>query len=120
MEARIRNQALQAIRIASPFVLRSVTPPVGELVGRTLRSLHRLGKQLVFEFEGEYFLVIHLMIAGRFQWKPPRAPVPGKVGLAAFDFASGTLILTEAGSKRRASIRAVRGREALSAFDRKA
>ena len=120
LEARLRNQVLQGIRIASPFVLRSVAPPVGELVGRTLRSLHRLGKQIVFEFEGEYFLVIHLMIAGRFQWKPPRAPVPGKVGLAGFDFPGGTLILTEAGSKKRASIHAVRGWDALSAFDRKA
>jgi formamidopyrimidine-DNA glycosylase len=120
LEARIRNEVLEGVRIASPFVLRSVSPPVTDLTGRQVRSIHRLGKQLVFEFEGEYFLVIHLMIAGRLQWKAPRAPVPGKAGLAAFDFANGTLILTEAGSKRRASIHAVRGREALASFNRQA
>jgi formamidopyrimidine-DNA glycosylase len=120
LEARIRNQVLQAARIASPFVLRSVTPPISALEGRRVQALHRLGKQIVFELEDEHFLVIHLMIAGRLQWKPPRAAVPRKAGLAAFDFAPGTLILTEAGSKKRASIHAVRGREALAAFDRKA
>ncbi len=120
LEARIRNQVLQGARIASPFVLRSVSPPVSDFHGRQVRAIKRLGKQLVFEFEDEYFLVIHLMIAGRLQWKAPRAPVPGKVGLAAFDFVNGTLILTEAGSKKRASIHAVRGGEALSSFDRKA
>jgi formamidopyrimidine-DNA glycosylase len=120
LEARIRNQVLQGVRIASPFVLRSVTPPVTDLVGRQVRSIHRLGKQIVLEFDGEYFLVIHLMIAGRLQWKAARASVPGKVGLAAFNFDNGTLILTEAGSKKRASLHAVRGREALDSFNRKA
>jgi formamidopyrimidine-DNA glycosylase len=120
LEARIRNEVLQGIRVASPFVLRSVSPPVTDLTGRQVRAIHRLGKQIVFEFEGEHFLVIHLMIAGRLQWKAPGAPVPGKVGLAALDFASGTLILTEAGSRKRASIHAVRGREALDSFDRHA
>jgi len=120
LEARIRNEVLEGVRIASPFALRSVAPPVTDLAGRQVRAIHRLGKQIVFEFEGDYFLVIHLMIAGRLQWKAPRAPVPGKVGVAAFDFENGTLILTEAGSKKRASIHAVRGREALASFDRKA
>jgi formamidopyrimidine-DNA glycosylase len=120
LEARIRNEVLQGVRIASPFVLRSVTPPVTDLAGRQVRSIQRLGKQIVFEFDGEHFLIIHLMIAGRLQWKAPRAPVRGKVGLAAFDFDNGTLILTEAGSKKRASIHVVRGREALDSFNRKA
>jgi formamidopyrimidine-DNA glycosylase len=120
LEARIRHQVLQDIRIASPFVLRSVTPAVSDLIGREILALHRLGKRIVFEFDDEYFLIIHLMIAGRLQWKSSGAPVPGKVGLAALDFPNGTLILTEAGSKKRASIHAVRGREALASFDRKA
>ncbi len=120
LEARIRNEVLQGVRISSPFVLRSVAPPVTDLAGRCVRNILRLGKQIVIELEEEYFLVIHLMIAGRLQWKAPQASVPGKVGLAAFDFAKGTLILTEAGSKRRASVHAVRGREALASFDRRA
>jgi formamidopyrimidine-DNA glycosylase len=120
LEARVLQQVLEGIRIASPFVLRSVDPPIAALNGRRVTALHRLGKQIVLEFEGELFLIIHLMIAGRLQWKASRAPVPGKVGLAAFDFQAGTLILTEAGSKKRASLHAARGREALAAFNRKA
>jgi formamidopyrimidine-DNA glycosylase len=120
LRARILNEVLLGARIASPFVLRSVAPPIGSLSGRRVCALHRLGKQIVIEFSDEYFLVIHLMIAGRLQWKPPRARMQGKVGLAAFDFEKGALILTEAGSKKRASIHVVQGREALDAFDRKA
>ena len=120
LKARLLNEVLQGARIASLFVLRSVAPPVTDFTGLQVRAIHRLGKQIVLEFEGEHFLVIHLMIAGRLQWKASGAPVPGKVGLAAFDFENGTLILTEAGSKKRASIHAVKGREALASFDRKA
>src|SRR5437016_2165906 len=87
-------------RLASPFVVRSVTPPISAINGKTVVGLRRLGKQIIFEFDGDLFLIIHLMIAGRFQWKEPSARIPGKLGLAAFDFPAGTLLLTEAGSKK--------------------
>jgi formamidopyrimidine-DNA glycosylase len=118
LKPRIVNQLLERVRVASPFVLRSVTPPISAITGRRVIALRRLGKQIVIEFEGHLFLVIHLMIAGRFQWKQPGSKIPGKLGLAAFDFAGGTLLLTEAGSKKRASIRLVEGEQALAAFDR--
>ena len=120
IEARIRDQKLENIRIASPFVLRSVAPAPRALVGRKVREVRRLGKQIVFVFEDEHFLVLHLMIAGRLQWREPGAPLTGKIGLAALDFPSGTLILTEAGSKKRASLHVVRGEASLDAFDRRA
>ena len=120
LEARIPSQTLEGLRIASPFVLRSVDPPPSALVGKKVRSIRRLGKQIVLVFDEEHFLVIHLMIAGRFQWREPHARLAGKIGLAAFEFASGTLILTEAGSKKRASLHVVRGEQALAAFDRRA
>ena len=120
LEARLLNQSLEGVRIASPFVLRSVDPPPSALAGRKVRSIHRLGKQIVLEFEAEHFLIIHLMIAGRLQWREPHAPLSGKIALAALDFARGTLILTEAGSKKRASLHLAMGRQALSAFDREA
>src|SRR5437773_2328677 len=100
LRPRVVNQTLERVRLASPFVVRSVMPPISALANREVRGLRRLGKQIVLEFEGDLFLVIHLMIAGRFQWKEPGAKVPGKVGLAAFEFPSGTLLLTEAGSKK--------------------
>jgi formamidopyrimidine-DNA glycosylase len=120
LEARILNQTLEGIRIASPFLLRSVNPPPSAFIGRKVHSIRRLGKQIVIGCDGDYFLVLHLMIAGRLQWKGSHAPLPGKVGLAAFDFSSGTLILTEAGSKKRASLHLVRGETELEAFDRHA
>ena len=120
LEARILSQTLEGVRIASPFVLRSVDPPPSALVGKKVRSIRRLGKQIVLVFDEEHFLVIHLMIAGRLQWREPHARLAGKIGLAAFEFASGTLILTEAGSKKRASLHVVRGEQALAAFDRRA
>src|SRR5437879_4884359 len=107
LKARILNQTLERVRVASPFVLRSVTPPISAVHSRSVVGLRRLGKQIVFEFDGNLFLVIHLMIAGRFQWKERGARIPGKLGLAAFDFPAGTLLLTEAGSKKRASIHVV-------------
>jgi len=118
LERRIVGQVLDRVRILSPFVLRSVEPPITEAAGRHVIGLRRMGKRLVFALEGELFLVIHLMIAGRLRWRPPGAKAPGRMGLAAFDFANGTLLLTEAGSKRRASIHLVAGDAALSQFDR--
>ena len=118
LQPRIVGQKLERVRIASPFVLRSVTPPISAVVGKTVRGLRRLGKQIVLHFENDLFIIIHLMIAGRFQWKQPRAKIPGKLGLAAFDFPSGTLLLTEAGSKKRASIHTAQGESGLAAFNR--
>jgi formamidopyrimidine-DNA glycosylase len=106
------------VRLASPFVVRSVTPPISAIQNRQVRALRRLGKQIVLEFEGDLFLIVHLMIAGRFQWKERGAKIPGKLGLAAFDFPSGTLLLTEAGSKKRASLHLVEGERNLAVFDR--
>ena len=118
LRPRILNQPLERVRLASPFVVRSVAPPTSQIHGHTVQALSRLGKQIVWQFEGDLFLVIHLMIAGRFQWKERYAKIPGKLGLAAFDFPTGTLLLTEAGSKKRASLHLVEGRSALAAFDR--
>jgi formamidopyrimidine-DNA glycosylase len=118
LKPRVLNQQLEHLRLASPFVVRSVTPPISTIDGRTVLALRRLGKQIVFEFDGDLFLVVHLMIAGRFQWKERGARIPAKLGLAAFDFSSGTLLLTEAGSKKRASLHLVRGKDSLVAFDR--
>src|SRR5881396_1616719 len=118
LKPRILGQKLERVRLASPFVVRSVTPPVSAIAGRSVQALRRLGKQIVLEFDDRLFLVIHLMIAGRFQWKDKGARIPARLGLAAFDFPSGTLLLTEAGSKKRASLHLVQGEAALAAFDR--
>ena len=118
LKTRVLDQTLERVRLASPFVVRSVAPPISAIHGRRIRGLRRLGKQIVFEFEGGLFLIVHLMIAGRFQWKERGAKIPGKLGLAAFDFPSGTLLLTEAGSKKRASLNLVAGERELAAFDR--
>jgi formamidopyrimidine-DNA glycosylase len=117
LERRVMGHPLEQIRLASPFLLRSVEPPLSELRGRPVRQLLRLGKRIVFGLEGDLFLVLHLMIAGRLRWKPAGARIPGRVGSAAFDFPGGTLLMTEAGSKKRASLHLVRG-AGLSAFDR--
>jgi len=113
LRPRIVGQALERARIASPFLLRTVDPPMREFEGRTVVDVSRLGKRVVWHMGDELFVVIHLMIAGRFRWKPPGEKIPGKVGLAAFDFPNGTLILTEAGTKRRASLHLVRSAAAL-------
>jgi formamidopyrimidine-DNA glycosylase len=105
------------VRLASPFLVRSIDPPVDSLTGRGVRGLRRLGKRIVWEMDDELFAIFHLMIAGRFRWTDPGAAIPAKVGLAAFDFAAGTLILTEAGSKRQASLYVVRGEAAVAAHD---
>jgi formamidopyrimidine-DNA glycosylase len=107
-----------AVRLANPFLLRSIDPPLGTLVDRRVVALHRLGKRVVFELEGELFAVFHLMIAGRFQWKAAGAKLPGRAGLAAFDFANGTLLLTEVSTKKRASLHMVQGEAVLSQFNR--
>jgi formamidopyrimidine-DNA glycosylase len=118
LERRILGQPLERVRLASPFVLRSVDPPVREAEGRRVVAVRRLGKRILLALEGGLFVVIHLMIAGRLRWRPPGAKTPGRIGLAAFDFPGGTLLLTEAGSKRRASLHLVRGEAALAGFDR--
>jgi formamidopyrimidine-DNA glycosylase len=117
LHPRIVGQPLMAVRLASPFLLRSVDPPLPETFGKTVVGLGRLGKRVVIALDGELSLVLHLMIAGRLHWKVPRARIPGKVGLAAFDFPSGTLLLTEAGSKKRAALHLVRGEAALREHD---
>jgi len=114
---RIVGQPLLKLRLGNPFVLRSVDPPPSELAGKRVASVRRMGKRIVIGLDGDLFIVIHLMIAGRFKWLQAGAKVPGKLGLAAFDFPNGTLLLTEAGSKRRASIHIVRGEEAVRAHD---
>src|SRR5688572_18651142 len=119
LEQRIVAQILENIRLASPFLLRTVDSPIAEVKGKRVVGLRRIGKRIVIEVEEELFLVIHLMIAGRFRWNAKKgAAVPGKIGLAAFDFESGTLLLTEAGTKKRASLHLVRGEEALKEHDR--
>lgn len=115
---RIVGQPLEHIRVLRPFVLRSVEPSPAELQGKRVRGLRRLGKRIVIELEGDLFIVIHLMIAGRFRWRPRDAKAPGKIALAAFDFPNGTLFFTEAGTTRRASLHLVRGEDGLSEFDR--
>jgi formamidopyrimidine-DNA glycosylase len=119
LERRLVGQTLVGVRVQSPFLLRSVDPPLSAAIGRRVVGLRRIGKRLVFSLEGDLFLVLHLMIAGRLHWKDePGAKIPGKVGLAAFDFDNGTLILTEAAKKKRASLHVVSGEEALRALDR--
>jgi formamidopyrimidine-DNA glycosylase len=118
LDERIRGRTLLGIRLRSAFVLRSVDPPISAAAGRTVGGIERIGKRLCFALDGDLWIVIHLMIAGRFQWKPPRALLAAKINLAGFDFEHGTLVLTEAGAKRRASMHVVRGRSGLAAFDR--
>jgi len=118
LEERVLDRRLERVRLKSAFVLRSVDPPISALEGRQVTGLERIGKRIVLGFEEQLFLVVHLMIAGRFQWKPPGASLAAKLNLAGFDFEEGTLLLTEAGSKRRASLHVVAGREALAEIDR--
>jgi formamidopyrimidine-DNA glycosylase len=118
LRPRIAGQPLQVIRLASPFLVRSVDPPIAAAMGRRIVDLRRLGKRIVWCLEGDLFLVFHLMIAGRFRWGRRGARPPGKIALAAFDFPTGTLLLTEASAKKRASLHVVRGEAALAAHDR--
>jgi len=114
---RVLGQRLERVRLASPFLLRSVEPPLSAVFGKTVRSIRRLGKRIVLGLDDDLFLVFHLMIAGRFRWQRRGAKPPGKIGLAALDFPSGTLLLTEASPKKRASLHLVHGETALSAHD---
>src|SRR5258705_5141816 len=118
LESRILGQVLERVRLASPFILRSVDPPLRDVEGKKVAGISRLGKRIVIELEEGPFLVIHLMISGRLRWKPAGTKVPGRIGLAAFDFPNGTLLLTEASSKKRASIHLVRRREDLKELSR--
>src|SRR5262249_4262220 len=114
LRPRVQGQVLERVRLFNPFLLRSVDPPISAAAGRTVTDLRRLGKRIVVGLDGGLFLTLHLMLAGRLHWQPRGAKPPGKVGLAAFDFPTGTLTLTEAGSKRRASLYLVAGEAALA------
>jgi formamidopyrimidine-DNA glycosylase len=116
LRPRLVGRAVDRIRLASPFLVRTTTPDIQTLVGRTVAGIRRLGKRVVFEFDGPY-LVIHLMIAGRFQWRPPNAPIPRRLGLLAIDAGEGTLLLTEAGTSRRAAAHVLPDAAALEAMD---
>src|SRR5215467_14312930 len=116
LKVRVLQQPIQGIQVSSPFLLRSVDPPIAKAIGKRVTDIRRLGKRIAFGLEDEIFVVIHLMIAGRFHWKEKRVK-PNRQTLAAFDFPSGTLTLTEAGSKRRASMYVVRGESGLAAHD---
>ena len=117
LERRILGRTLDRVRVPSPFLLRTAVPPLTGAQGRKVTSLRRLGKRLAFGLEGDWWLVLHLMIAGRLHWRPPGAPLAGKLGLAAFDFDTGTMVLTEAGTKKRASLHVAQGEAELWAHD---
>jgi formamidopyrimidine-DNA glycosylase len=117
LEPRVMGVPVERIRLASPFLLRTTTPPLCEAEGRTVRELRRVGKRIAIGLEGDLWLVLHLMIAGRLHWKPPHAALKGRQNLAAFDFPGGSLTLTEAGAKRRASLHVVAGEAALLMLD---
>jgi formamidopyrimidine-DNA glycosylase len=118
LRPRVIAQPLERLRLGNPFVIRTMTPPPSELENRPVVGITRMGKRIVFAFEADLFAVVHLMIAGRFRWRDRGAAIPGRVGLAAFDFPTGTLLLTEAGAKRQASIHLVKSPAGLEEFDR--
>jgi formamidopyrimidine-DNA glycosylase len=117
LERRVVGRSLDRVRLISPFVLRTAVPPIATAEGKRVRGLRRVGKRIVLELEGELFLVIHLMIAGRLRWLSPGTKPPGRITLAVFEFADGSLAFTEAGTKRRASLHLVQGEAAVRAFD---
>ena len=117
LEPRILGQPLERVRLASVFLLRTVDPPLSTVEGRTVHGIRRIGKRIALGVDGDLWLVLHLMIAGRLHWRPPNVKLSGRQNLAAFDFPSGSLVLTEAGSKRRASLHILQGEEALQAID---
>ena len=117
LRPRVVGARLERVRVGNPFVVRTVDPPLAALDGRVVRDVSRLGKRIVFALDDELFVVVHLMIAGRFRWRDRGAPIPGKLGLAAFDFDRGTLLLTEAGSRRQAAMHVVRGAGAVREHD---
>src|ERR1700731_4730529 len=117
LEPRIVRQPVVRVRLASPFLLRTAQPPINEVDGRVVRELRRIGKRIAIGVENDLWLVLHLMIAGRLHWRSPEASLAGRNNLAAFDFPQGSLILTEAGTKRRASLHLLRGEESLRSMD---
>jgi formamidopyrimidine-DNA glycosylase len=117
LEPRIVAQPIQRVRLASPFLVRTVQPPVTNAQGRTVRELRRIGKRIAIGVDGDLWLVLHLMIAGRLHWRPPGAKLSGRQNLAALDFPNGSLVVTEAGTKRRASLHVVTGEEGLRSAD---
>ncbi|HEY9777781.1 MAG TPA: DNA-formamidopyrimidine glycosylase family protein [Planktothrix sp.] len=117
LNARILNQPLEKVRLNSPFVLRTAEPPITDAEGRTVRELRRIGKRIAIGLDGDLWLVLHLMIAGRLHWRSLAAKLGGRKNLAAFDFPGGSLVFTEEGSKKRASLHVVRGEEALAQID---
>jgi formamidopyrimidine-DNA glycosylase len=117
LETRILHQPLERVRLTSPFLLRTIDPPLRDVEGRAVRELRRVGKRIAIGLEGDLWLVLHLMIAGRLHWKPPQARLAGRQNLAAFDFPNGSLTLTEAGAKRRASLHLLKGDDALQSVD---
>src|SRR5213595_3262711 len=118
LNRRIVGSTLEDVRLKSPFLLRSVEPPISAVKGKVVIEVRRLGKRIIFALEGELFMVLHLMIAGRLKWRDAGKKASGKIDLAAFDFSTGTLLLTEAGTKRRASLHLAAGSDALASFDR--
>ncbi len=116
LESRITGRTLERVQVLNPFVLRTAVPPISSTAGKKVVGLRRLGKRIIIELDHELFLVLHLMVAGRLRWLQRKAPLPGKIALAAFDFDSGTLVFTEAGTKRRASIHLVQGEAAINAL----
>jgi formamidopyrimidine-DNA glycosylase len=117
LEARILAQPIERVRFASPFLLRTVQPPATNAEGRTVRGLRRIGKRIAIGVDGDLWLVMHLMIAGRLHWRPPGAKLSGRQNLAALDFPNGSLVVTEAGTKRRASLHVLTGEEGLRSVD---
>jgi formamidopyrimidine-DNA glycosylase len=117
LETRIVGQPIERVRLASAFLLRTVQPPVASVEGRIVREVRRIGKRIAIGVEGDLWLVLHLMIAGRLHWRAPRAKLSGRQSLAAFDFPSGSLVLTEAGTKRRASLHILSGEDGLRSID---
>ena len=114
---RVIGQRIDAVRLGNPFIVRTYDPPIAAVVGQTIRTLKRVGKRIVFGLDGDLFVVLHLMIAGRLRWRERGAAIPGKVGLLALDFTHGTLLLTEQGSKRQAAVHVVRGEAGVAEHD---
>jgi formamidopyrimidine-DNA glycosylase len=117
LESRIVGQPIEQVRLASPFLLRTAQPPIASVNGRAVRELRRIGKRIAIGVDGDFWLVLHLMIAGRLHWRPRLAKLAGRKSLAAFDFPNGSLVITEAGSQHRASLQVISGEEGLRALD---
>src|SRR5437660_5103194 len=117
LESRIVGEPIEHVRLATPFLLRTVEPPIASVEGRRVCELRRIGKRIAIGVEDDLWLVLHLMIAGRLHWRPPEARLAGRNNLAAFDFPNGSLVLTEAGTKRRASLHLLSGEESLRSMD---